>query len=97
MNEAGQWVGLVEPGTAQVLAPPSWLAGVPTNALQIVRDGRAYAATRSGAIDLYSQSGRLCGTISIDAPRIGLGRDGTVFGAAGPHSCHQAWWPALLR
>jgi hypothetical protein len=77
-----------------------FLAARPETDFTLVRGARAYAVLpRAGDTtqELYSPSGRRCGSLQFPQGNLTTGADGSVISAAGDRGCTKNVWPGLLR
>jgi hypothetical protein len=104
----GQWAFAVANGVSSSTQPPDWLAAHPGAAVQIVRNGGAYAIIapwpncHQTPVEIVLRDGTSCGSLQLgtDACNVSIGYDGTLFEVAldtTERVCTWEWWPRLLQ
>jgi len=95
------WTYFLPSGKAEVQPAQEFLASHPESDFSLVRGARAYAVLpRSGdttQMELYSASGKKCGSLTFSRGNLTTGADGSVIASSGENGCTKTVWPALLK
>ena len=95
------WTYFFPSGKSEVQPAQEFLASHPESDFSLVRGARAYSVLpRSGdttQMELYSASGKKCGSLTFSRGNLTTGADGSVIASSGDNGCTKTVWPALLK